>query len=229
MLSDICERNQCFPEGGENTVEYNAGKLDLVCSMFLPLSLSFFFFYNFHSRLFASTPPPFQTSSPSLPPFPLLLPLRISLAEGDRSAAALVCYCPHGNHPPISFIPAHSSEAHACGLTRRHTHTSCAIQSLAQAELVCSTCPSEWYSPCPAPISELLTRGVHVSLMGVVAISEACYWLELMASLPVQSLSRHLPCWPVTSALCGLQWPNVTQGCCSHATKHRRGQKGADT
>lgn len=111
------------------------------------------------------------------------------------------------------------------------THTSYAIQSLAQAELVCSTCPSEWYleSPCPAPISEFRTRGVHVSLMGVVALSEACYWLELMASLPVQSLSRHLPYCPVTSALCGLQWPSVTHGCCSHAMKHRRRQKGTGT
>lgn len=105
----------------------------------------------------------------------------------------------------------------------KHTHNSYAIQSLAQAGLVCSTRPSEWYleSPCPAPISELLTRSVHVSLLGVVAISEACYWPELMASLPVQSLSRHLPYCPVTSALCGLQWPKVTQGCCSHAVKHR--------
>lgn len=160
---------------------YSTGSFLLVSSLFLVF--------------FTLTPPPFlQQPLHPLLPLPPLPPLRASLAQGDRSAAPLVCYCPHGNHllPPLSL----SYQLISLKYTHvgKHAHVSYAIQSLALVGLVCSTRPCQWYleSPCPAPISVPPSRSVHVSLVGVVAVAKAHYSPKLMASLPVNSVSVSL-------------------------------------
>lgn len=188
---------------------YDTGSPFQVCSIFFLLTHSPFFLPSLHPH----SPPPtptLSTSPPSHPQF-LLLPLRASLAQGDRSAAPLVCYCPHGNHllPPlplshqlISLKHTHvGKHAHTLRPPHTHAHISYAIQSLALAlaGLVCSTHPCEWYleSPCPAPISVPPSCGVDVSRLGVVPAAKARHWPEPTPSLPVnsllESLSRHLP------------------------------------
>lgn len=160
-------------------------------SFFLPLPLSL----HPHSPL----PLPLQQSlhplTPSLPPSVSSSPPSLSKFGPGRqvgSATGVLLSLwqppptPSLSHQLLSVKHMHVSKHTQTWLLKPwRTHTS--LMHPVSPQLVCSTHPCEWYlaSPCLAPISVPTSGGVDVSQLGVVAVAWACYWPELMASLPV--------------------------------------------
>ena len=169
-------------------------------------------------------PLPHSTAPPPLPPPPFHSPLSKLGPARQVGSATGVLLSPWQPPPTPSLPPAHFSKAQACVALRAgppahthththtrmfahthmhtrmcahtHAHTSYAIQALDGLVFPHSTVSADWRVPAQL-LFQCLSRGVHVSQLGVVAATVPRDWPKPMASLPVPSqcstLSTHLP------------------------------------